>query len=142
MMNDYSNASHSSVNDDAYEQVLLLHAQEASDFAQYDHAMYEDYCDDDQQQEYDDDPSYYSDDYEDDDAMAWDGSDYNQDGQDEKSHDDSALLRLILGVQMYLGETNVSGTKDDTPLMELQYKMYTYMKQRALELGMDTSSLC
>ncbi|CAO3621877.1 unnamed protein product [Mucor hiemalis] len=52
-----------------------------------------------------------------------------------------SLLSLVVGVQSYLTEqeqqqANLS-TKHDSPLYSLQYKMYTYMRQRALELGVQ-----
>ncbi|KAI8368862.1 hypothetical protein EDC96DRAFT_504605 [Choanephora cucurbitarum] len=49
---------------------------------------------------------------------------------------DEGLLKLILDVQSYLAEA-----PQDSPLFALQYKMYTYLRQRASELGMDVSSL-
>ncbi|KAI8330269.1 hypothetical protein BD560DRAFT_416371 [Blakeslea trispora] len=49
---------------------------------------------------------------------------------------DEGLLKLILDVQSYLAEA-----PQDSPLFALQYKMYTYLRQRASELGMNISSL-
>ncbi|KAH8556621.1 hypothetical protein BGW37DRAFT_405488, partial [Umbelopsis sp. PMI_123] len=50
-----------------------------------------------------------------------------------------ALLNLIVGVQQYLADLQTAGAnnRQDSPLLELQYKMYTYLKQRACEMGMD-----
>ncbi|KAI8047827.1 uncharacterized protein B0P05DRAFT_565205 [Gilbertella persicaria] len=64
--------------------------------------------------------------------------DYRQ--QQEEEEDvyviDQGLLKLILDVQSYIAEA-----PQDSPLYPLQYKMYTYLKQRVSELGMDISSL-
>jgi hypothetical protein len=48
---------------------------------------------------------------------------------------DESLLKLIVDVQTYLAEA-----PNDSPLFALQYKMYTYLKQRASEMGMDIPS--
>ncbi|KAI9497050.1 hypothetical protein BDB00DRAFT_745787, partial [Zychaea mexicana] len=55
------------------------------------------------------------------------------------SYNNDALLYLILGVQSYISEMSDTGLMNerDSPLFELQYKMYTYMKQRACEMGFD-----
>ncbi|GAN03937.1 hypothetical protein MAM1_0051c03393 [Mucor ambiguus] len=45
---------------------------------------------------------------------------------------DDSLLKLIVDVQSYLSEAPT-----DSPLFALQYKMYTYLKQRAFEMGME-----
>ncbi|KAG2233850.1 hypothetical protein INT48_005296 [Thamnidium elegans] len=44
-----------------------------------------------------------------------------------------SLLELVVGVQTYLAEQ----AKFDSPLYGLQYKLYTYMRQRALDLGVQ-----
>ncbi|GAA5809847.1 hypothetical protein MFLAVUS_003262 [Mucor flavus] len=44
-----------------------------------------------------------------------------------------SLLELVVGVQTYLTEQ----AKFDSPLYDLQYKLYTYMRQRALDLGVQ-----
>ncbi|KAI8078832.1 uncharacterized protein BX664DRAFT_342821 [Halteromyces radiatus] len=143
MMNEYNNGMTEDINyyyssmDDTSDEIHMMQAQEANDFAQYDQmyqALY-------------DDPSI-----EQDNEMMWEEEEEEElydvdhevgddDMDEEEEHDDSALLRLIVGVQMYLGETSFIHDKNDTPLLDLQYKMYTYMKQRAFELGMDTSML-
>jgi hypothetical protein len=58
---------------------------------------------------------------------------------DTQSEDQDALLNLIVGVQQYLADLQTAGAnnRQDSPLLELQYKMYTYLKQRACEMGMD-----
>ncbi|KAI7903043.1 uncharacterized protein BX663DRAFT_509333 [Cokeromyces recurvatus] len=51
--------------------------------------------------------------------------------QEEEEEDyvmDPNLFQLILDVQSYLTEA-----PKDSPLLALQYKMYTYLKQRAYE---------
>ncbi|KAI8141205.1 hypothetical protein BJV82DRAFT_503069, partial [Fennellomyces sp. T-0311] len=54
-------------------------------------------------------------------------------------YNNDALLYLIMGVQSYISEMSNNGLMNerDSPLFELQYKMYTYMKQRACEMGFD-----
>ncbi|KAI9362177.1 hypothetical protein BD770DRAFT_316516 [Pilaira anomala] len=44
-----------------------------------------------------------------------------------------SLLELVVGVQTYLAEQ----AKSDSPLYSLQYKLYTYMRLRALDLGVE-----
>ncbi|KAG1444467.1 hypothetical protein G6F56_010286 [Rhizopus delemar] len=58
---------------------------------------------------------------------------------EEYDYQNDSLLCLILGVQNYLAEqTKMYGNKvTESPLYGLQYKMYTYMRQRASELGVD-----
>ncbi|KAI7887113.1 hypothetical protein K492DRAFT_173485 [Lichtheimia hyalospora FSU 10163] len=48
-----------------------------------------------------------------------------------------ALLHLVVGVQSYLSDLSCSGLSNDqdSPLNELQYKMYTYLKRRAHDMG-------
>lgn len=52
--------------------------------------------------------------------------------QEEEYILDHSLLKLIVDVQSYLSEA-----PQDSPLFALQYKMYTYLKQRAFEMGME-----
>ncbi|CAO3631689.1 unnamed protein product [Mucor hiemalis] len=52
--------------------------------------------------------------------------------QEEEYILDHSLLKLIVDVQSYLAEA-----PQDSPLFALQYKMYTYLKQRATEMGME-----
>lgn len=62
-----------------------------------------------------------------------------QDYYEEQSYDyqSDSLLELVVGVQSYLAEQQANSTKCDSPLYNLQYKLYTYMRQRALELGVE-----
>lgn len=55
---------------------------------------------------------------------------------EEDEREDDSLLRLIVDVQCYLSEAPT-----DSPLFALQYKMYTYLKQRAFEMGIDITSI-
>ncbi|KAI9494104.1 hypothetical protein BDB00DRAFT_762685 [Zychaea mexicana] len=53
-------------------------------------------------------------------------------------YEEDSLLHLIVGVQSYLSEFNTMNVdRNDSPLVDLQYKMYTYLKQRACEMGVD-----
>lgn len=54
-----------------------------------------------------------------------------------KEYSNDALLQLILGVQDYIAETANAGITVNPPLMDLQWKMYHYMRQQALEMGYD-----
>lgn len=63
-----------------------------------------------------------------------DYDDYQQ--PKEEAYINDSLLKLIVDVQSYLSEAPT-----DSPLFALQYKMYTYLKQRASEMGMDVSSI-
>ncbi|KAI7855080.1 hypothetical protein BDC45DRAFT_107989 [Circinella umbellata] len=60
-----------------------------------------------------------------------------------ESYNNDALLYLILDVQSYISEMSNSRlmNETDSPLFGLQYKMYTYMKQRAFEAGFNVDSL-
>ncbi|KAG2228148.1 hypothetical protein INT45_009194 [Circinella minor] len=60
-----------------------------------------------------------------------------------ESYNNDALLYLILNVQSYISEMSNSSlmNETDSPLFGLQYKMYTYMKQRASEVGFNVDSL-
>ncbi|CAO3627653.1 unnamed protein product [Mucor fragilis] len=77
---------------------------------QYQDEYMEEY-DDEEPQQYQQDPSY----------------DYRND----------SLLSLVVGVQNYLTEQADQSSKCDSPLYNLQYKMYVYMRQRAIELGVQ-----
>ncbi|CEG70778.1 hypothetical protein RMATCC62417_06613 [Rhizopus microsporus] len=59
---------------------------------------------------------------------------YAEDEQDE--YEDDPLLDLIMGVQSYLAEQAkiLNGTVTDSPLYSLQYRMYTYIRQRVYDL--------
>ncbi|KAI7860006.1 hypothetical protein BDC45DRAFT_495462 [Circinella umbellata] len=49
-----------------------------------------------------------------------------------------SLLHLIVGVQSYLSDASaLNMDRNDSPLADLQYKMYTYLKQRACDMGVD-----
>ncbi|CAO3590512.1 unnamed protein product [Absidia cylindrospora] len=61
------------------------------------------------------------------------GTDYN--------YQDDALLKLIVDVQSYLCETNAGVDRNESPLVGLQYKMYTYLKQRVNDMGIGVNSL-
>ncbi|ORX50451.1 hypothetical protein DM01DRAFT_1384722 [Hesseltinella vesiculosa] len=98
------------------EDMAQLQYNETYDFERYDQAMYDVY----QQEEELDQVQ-------------------QETNEKEEEHDDSSLLRLIVGVQMYLSEQPCASI--DTPLMDLQYKMYTFLKQKACELGVDASVL-
>ncbi|KAG2232550.1 hypothetical protein BDF21DRAFT_428822 [Thamnidium elegans] len=63
-------------------------------------------------------------------------ADYHDCEQQEEPYVDDSLLKLIVDVQSYLSEAPT-----DSPLFALQYKMYTYLRQRASELGMDVSAI-
>lgn len=54
-------------------------------------------------------------------------------------YQNDSLLELVVGVQSYLTEQQAASSNKsyDSPLYNLQYKLYTYMRQRALELGME-----
>ncbi|KAI9315164.1 hypothetical protein BX666DRAFT_1835762, partial [Dichotomocladium elegans] len=53
-------------------------------------------------------------------------------------YEQDSLLHLIVGVQSYLTDMSAAGIdRKDSPLLELQYKMYTYLKRRAYEMGFD-----
>ncbi|KAI9299489.1 hypothetical protein BJ944DRAFT_274196 [Cunninghamella echinulata] len=63
--------------------------------------------------------------------------------QDMTYHiEDDALLKLVVDVQSYITDlASIGVDRHDSPLMDLQYKMYTYLKQKALDMGMDTDAL-
>ncbi|KAG1461171.1 hypothetical protein G6F56_005787 [Rhizopus delemar] len=60
----------------------------------------------------------------------------SQKEEDEEPYEDDALLNLILGVQHYMTERAkiFDGKLTDSPLYNLQYKMYSYLRQRASEV--------
>lgn len=65
------------------------------------------------------------------------GDEIIQDQEEEEPYTmDEGLLKLIVDVQSYLADAPT-----DSPLFSLQYKMYTYLKQRALEMGMEIPSI-
>jgi hypothetical protein len=68
-------------------------------------------------------------------ADYYDYQEQEQEQEQEPYVVDQSLLQLILDVQSYLSEAPT-----DSPLFALQYKMYTYLKQRASEMGMDIPS--
>ncbi|ORZ12822.1 hypothetical protein BCR42DRAFT_420037 [Absidia repens] len=57
------------------------------------------------------------------------------------NYQDDALLKLIVDVQSYLCETNAGVDRNESPLVGLQYKMYTYLKQRVNDMGIDINTL-
>ncbi|KAI8637592.1 hypothetical protein BD408DRAFT_424309 [Parasitella parasitica] len=66
-------------------------------------------------------------------------SEYEDDQQQNQPYDyrNDSLLSLVVGVQNYLTEQADNSSKCDSPLYNLQYKMYIYMRQRAIELGVQ-----
>ncbi|CEP18265.1 hypothetical protein [Parasitella parasitica] len=113
------------------EKLQQRHQEEEECYAQYDlevaHAVaeadYEDYY---YEYHYQDDQDDTMDEYE----------DYQQQNEPYDYRNDS-LLSLVVGVQNYLTEQAETSSKCDSPLYNLQYKMYTYMRQRAIELGVQ-----
>lgn len=84
----------------------------------------------------------YFNDYDQEMVEAVNKADYNdqQKEQEDQEQDDEyiideRLLKLIVDVQSYLSEAPAA----DSPLLALQYKMYTYLKQRAMEIGMENN---
>ena len=58
--------------------------------------------------------------------------------QDSYDYQRDSLLHLIVGVQSYLSDASaLNMDRNDSPLADLQYKMYTYLKQRACDMGVD-----
>ncbi|KAI8889974.1 hypothetical protein K501DRAFT_207235, partial [Backusella circina FSU 941] len=108
---------------------MMRYPQEEGCYAEYDRNMADTVVEADYQDLY-----YYQ--YSEDEPMMEDDSMMEDD--EEYSYENDSLLSLIVGVQSYLTEQTTAGTikgKSDSPLYELQYKMYTYMKQRAYEMG-------
>ncbi|KAF7727783.1 hypothetical protein EC973_007014 [Apophysomyces ossiformis] len=63
-------------------------------------------------------------------------------GQSAYDYNNDALLSLIVGVQSYLSDVSNAGIdRHDSPLLDLQYKMYSYLKQRALDMGIESDLL-
>lgn len=89
-------------------------------------------------QEYESEEIYFNE-YDQEMAEAVNEADYYDYQEQEQEQEpyivDQSLLQLILDVQSYLSEAPT-----DSPLFALQYKMYTYLKQRASEMGMDIPS--
>ncbi|KAI8073151.1 hypothetical protein BC940DRAFT_290660 [Gongronella butleri] len=144
-----SAAAHRHIGCDDEDDVAMLQFYETSDFCRYDQSMYGvdvdagHHVDEDDLLMHDYDAAdghevIVDDEGEEDDEFEVDGDDQEED------HDDSSLLRLIVGVQMYLSEQEPAepvDRADGTPLMDLQYRMYTYLRQKAFELGVDSSAL-
>ncbi|KAG2195133.1 hypothetical protein INT47_006997 [Mucor saturninus] len=85
---------------------------------------------------YEEEDSYFAD-YDREVANAVTEADY-QDFGDGNAYDyrNDCLLELVVGVQSYLTEQQAVSSKiPDSPLYNLQYKLYSYMRQRALQLG-------
>lgn len=84
--------------------------------------------------------NYYYYDNDGDENMMMEEDDDRQ--EEESSYNNEALLSLIAGVQSYLTDATNAGIVKDSPLLELQYKMYIYMKQQACEMGYNVDELC
>ncbi|KAL0095875.1 hypothetical protein J3Q64DRAFT_1615238, partial [Phycomyces blakesleeanus] len=52
-------------------------------------------------------------------------------------YQNDSLLNLVVGVQSYLSDMTTQPTQHVSPLLDLQYKMYIYLKQRAIDMGLD-----
>lgn len=103
-------------------------AQEEASYAQYDFDMANAVAEADYQDYY-----YYEGDINEEDEEEYEEEQYYD-------YQSDSLLSLVVGVQNYLTEQEQQAnltTKHDSPLYSLQYKMYTYMRQRALELGVQ-----
>jgi hypothetical protein len=85
-------------------------------------------------QEYESEEIYFNE-YDQEMVDAVNEADYYDNQEQEPYIADQSLLQLILDVQSYLSEAPT-----DSPLFALQYKMYSYLKQRASEMGMDIPS--
>jgi hypothetical protein len=72
-------------------------------------------------------------------AMYCEEEELQEDAQEDVQEEyvvDNSLLKLIVDVQSYLSEAPT-----DSPLLQLQYKMYTYFKQRVSEIeGEDATN--
>ncbi|KAG1145279.1 hypothetical protein G6F37_005638 [Rhizopus arrhizus] len=79
----------------------------------------------------------YINDYDQATIKAIDQADYQDYQQQEDKEDEyimnEGLLKLIVDVQSYLSEISAA----DSHLLPLQYKIYNYLKQRALDVRMD-----
>ncbi|KAI8096660.1 uncharacterized protein BX664DRAFT_324558 [Halteromyces radiatus] len=128
------------------ENTLISDAIQAEElyFAEYDHAMYleADYFDQQQDQQYDDE---YNDIDDDNEQLDIDEQQQDEDRMDMDStydYQNDALLKLIVGVQSYISDlTSVGADRQDSPLLDLQYKMYVYLKQRLSDMGVDANTL-
>lgn len=101
----------------------MIYFDDESNCYEYNEAMYEQ----------ENDMLYYEDD------MYYEEEPQPEVSEEPQQDDQDALLKLIVGVQQYLSDLQNAGANNhqDSPLLELQYKMYTYLKQRACEMGMD-----
>lgn len=130
-----------------------IHAEEVF-FAEYDEAMSleADYFDHQQQQAYHEHQNvtggclgnaYPDDRHAQDEQASQEEEEDNMDTDDVVyDYQDDALLKLIVGVQSYISDlTSVGVDRHDSPLIGLQYKMYTYLKQRVDDMGVDVDSL-
>ncbi|CAO3575956.1 unnamed protein product [Absidia cylindrospora] len=105
---------------------------------QHDHALNEEYNDQEDLSSDDDDTRQLQQ-YEDDEMMDMDTAEA---AAAEYDYQDDTLLKLIVDVQLYISDlANVGVDRHDSPLVGLQYKMYTYLKQRANDMGVDASAL-
>lgn len=119
-----------------YQEQEMQEAQEDYYYTQYDlqvanavaEADYQDYYCEYQDQDQDEDEYMEEDDDE-------ESLQYQQDASYDYRND--SLLSLVVGVQNYLTEQADLSSKCDSPLYNLQYKMYVYMRQRAIELGVQ-----
>jgi hypothetical protein len=132
-----------------------IHAEEVF-FAEYDEAMSleADYFDHHQQQIYHEHQNVTDrclGNANSDDRHAQNQQDLQEEEEEDDNMDtddvvydyqDDALLKLIVGVQSYISDlTSVGVDRHDSPLIGLQYKMYTYLKQRVDDMGVDVDSL-
>lgn len=122
----------------------LEEENEEAYYAQYDLDMANALAEADYQDCYYEQQQYNEQQYEEEEEYDEKEEDYHyQDQQDQKLSDydiqNDSLLSLVVGVQSYLTEqADFSAVnKLDSPLYNLQYKMYTYMRQRAFELGVE-----
>lgn len=122
----------------------LCWTDEAADFGDYDRAMAAatltaDYYDAQYYTEMEDTEMEYDEMEQDDDEEPENQKEHQQ---EEYDYEQDSLLHLIVGVQSYLKDVSTTGVdRNESPLLDLQYKMYTYLKQRACEMGIDTNTL-
>ncbi|ORY94061.1 hypothetical protein BCR43DRAFT_495799 [Syncephalastrum racemosum] len=127
--------------EDEYQE--LCWTDEAADFGDYDRAMAAatltaDYYDAQYYDEMEYDEMEYDEMEQDDDEPE----NQKEHQQEEYDYEQDSLLHLIVGVQSYLKDVSTTGVdRNESPLLDLQYKMYTYLKQRACEMGIDTNAL-
>ncbi|KAI9022938.1 hypothetical protein CLU79DRAFT_749587 [Phycomyces nitens] len=129
-------------------------AAEQAYFGEYDRAVAEQFSNECCADDYD----YYSYDYEQDCVDQPYGQMYSQEEQEQEYNDEDeamdyekassnpdyqndALLNLVVGVQSYLSDMTTQPIQHVSPLLDLQYKMYIYLKQRAIDMGLDTQAL-